>query len=501
MNDRSNRDKARVRQVDRNQIKLKILNIEEMIGQTHPARSIWEFVGQQNLESFYEEIKAVAGTAGREPWDPRMMITIWVYGYSRGISSAREIARLCKYDPGFVWISGDMEINHHSLSDFRVNNGEGLKKLFVEVLGAMSSEGLITITRVMQDGTKIEANASGNSYRREGTIRKHLEMAEEQVKRMEELSDQEIGKKAKSRKVASAKERTRRLEKALQELEKVRAAKKTEKEKAESRVSISDPESRVMKESNGGYGPSYNLQIATDADNKIIVGMNLSQSRNDFQELERTVEQVESNTRKRPQEMVVDSGYISAANITSMSKKEIELFGPKTDFESKNKQPGGFHKKLSSNREEVLWERFIYNAETNSYSCPAEKELRPDGKQIDGCKIYYMYRARWSDCQRCSLKSQCCPQNKAKGKTISRKEMLPEVARFSEKMKTEQAEQIYKQRSEVAEFPNLWIKEKMKLRKFRLRGLIKVEIEALWAGLSYNIQQFIRLMGKRVAEA
>ena len=70
----------------------------------------------------------------------------------------------------------------------------------------------------------------------------------------------------------------------------------------------------------------------------------------------------------------------------------------------------------------------------------------------------------------------------------------------SEKMKTEEAEQIYKQRSEVAEFPNLWIKEKMKLRKFRLRGLIKVKIEAVWVALSYNIHQFIRLMSQKGIE-
>ncbi len=69
----------------------------------------------------------------------------------------------------------------------------------------------------------------------------------------------------------------------------------------------------------------------------------------------------------------------------------------------------------------------------------------------------------------------------------------PEVARFIAKMETEEAKQIYKQRGAVAEFPNAWIKEKIGLRQFRLRGLIKVGMEALWACFAYNIKQWIRL--------
>jgi hypothetical protein len=69
----------------------------------------------------------------------------------------------------------------------------------------------------------------------------------------------------------------------------------------------------------------------------------------------------------------------------------------------------------------------------------------------------------------------------------------PAVAAFKQKMATPEAQQTYKQRAQVAEFPNAWIKAKIGLRQFRLRGLVKVEMEALWACLTYNIQQWIRL--------
>ena len=75
-----------------------------------------------------------------------------------------------------------------------------------------------------------------------------------------------------------------------------------------------------------------------------------------------------------------------------------------------------------------------------------------------------------------------------------RTEDSPAVAAFKAKMRTQAAQDIYKQRSGVAEFPNAWIKAKIGLRQFRLRGLAKVGLEALWACLTYNIQQWIRLV-------
>ena len=62
-----------------------------------------------------------------------------------------------------------------------------------------------------------------------------------------------------------------------------------------------------------------------------------------------------------------------------------------------------------------------------------------------------------------------------------------------EKMKTEVAQQIYKKRGPVAEFPNAWIKEKLGIRKFRLRGMAKAKTEAMWGAFTYNVQQWIRL--------
>lgn len=72
---------------------------------------------------------------------------------------------------------------------------------------------------------------------------------------------------------------------------------------------------------------------------------------------------------------------------------------------------------------------------------------------------------------------------------------LPVVA-FFEKTQTDEAKAIYRQLAEVAEFPNTWIKAKFGLRQFRLRGIIKAGMKALWTCLTYNIKLWIRLCWK-----
>jgi transposase len=133
--------KPRLRVVNRAQFVLRAMDIEEFIAEDHPARALWEFLGRLDLTGFYEPLKAVEGGAGQPSNDPWLMIALWLYAYSRGIGSAREVSRQCEYEPGFQWLCALDPINHHSLSDFRVDFHEALTELFPQVLGVLSAEG------------------------------------------------------------------------------------------------------------------------------------------------------------------------------------------------------------------------------------------------------------------------------------------------------------------------------------------------------------------------
>ena len=136
-------------------------------------------------------------------------------------------------------------------------------------------------------------------------------------------------------------------------------------------------------------------------------------------------------------------------------------------------------------------QQFEYNEATDCYTCPVGKTLRMWKKKTRRGSIKYNYRAEAAECQRCVFKPLCCPKSKT-GRWIVRTEHSNVVKSFLRKMETEEAKQIYRTRSQVAEFPNCWIKAKIGLRQFRLRGISKVQVESVWVSLTYNIQQWLR---------
>jgi transposase len=478
----------RVKAVDRGQMMWRMVEVERLVEQDHPARAIWEFVGRLDLTEFYAPIKAVEGVAGREPWDPRLLISLWVYAYSRGIGSAREVARRCEYDPGFQWLTGMQEVNHHSLSDFRVGYQAALDDLFANALGLLSVDGLITLERVTQDGTKIQASAGADSFRREKRVREHLDAAREQVAAMGDPRQEPTARQRGARERA-AREHQQRMEQALAELEKIRQSKTDAQAKEQARVSMTDPEARIMKQSNGGCAPCYNVQLSTDAAEGMIVAVGVSQSSSDSGELAGGVDRVEENLDRQPQQVIADGGFTSRQNIEAMSDKGVDFIGSMDDHSA---QSAGQMKRRGVT-EAFYPQAFTYDPQQDQYRCPAGQTLRYEGCENRPGVVHHRYRADWRICAACPNKGQCCPSNQNKGRAITRAVEAPAVRAFIDKMQTEAAKAIYRLRGQVAEFPNAWIKAKLGLRQFHVRGLAKVTCESLWACLTHNIQQWIRL--------
>src|SRR5258708_18044467 len=177
MSQKNANNKPLIRYVNRQQMSWRAVDVERLIGEDHPARAIWTLIGRMDLSHFYRGIESSTEEGGRPAFDPQLLISLWVYAYSQGIGSAREVARRCEYDPAFQWLAGLDEVNYHTLADFRVDKQKELDELFTQVLASLSKEGLITLEQVMQDGTKIKALASTRSFQLAGTIQGHRERA------------------------------------------------------------------------------------------------------------------------------------------------------------------------------------------------------------------------------------------------------------------------------------------------------------------------------------
>lgn len=484
----------KLKPINREQTMMAMIYIEELIPSDHKARAIWDLVGRMDLSRFCESLRTEQGGVGRPAWDPRLLVSLWVYAYSEAIGSAREIERVMPWEPGMQWLAGLEQINHHTLSDFRVEHKAALDELFAQLLAVLEKEGLVDLQQVMHDGTKIRAQAGSDSFRREKTLQQRLEQARQAVA---EMGDPNAEAPAKNRKQAAqeraARERAERLQAAAEELQTLQAAKQ-EDEKSEVRVSLTDPEARLMKHGDNAIAPSYNAQISTDAQRKIIVGAHLSQCSSDAQSLMPSLEVVAENLDRKPAQVVVDGGFTNRDNITECAQQGIDLVGS-----LRNPQERSVAAMKSQGIDgEFAPHYFHILDEGQRLQCPAGCKLEYVRQSVKRGDRYRQYQARGEDCRVCRYQRQCCPKHAEQGRTVSiRVEEQAEVAAFRKKMETPESRAIYRRRGEVAEFPNAWIKDKLGLRKFRLRGMVKAGSELIWVCLTYNIMQWVRLIWRQ----
>jgi hypothetical protein len=313
-----------------------------------------------------------------------------------------------------------------------------------------------------------------------------LEEARAAVKALESAPERKRlfgGSEARERAVRETQER---LESALKQFEYLKAGKSQV-----DRVSTTDPEARIMKQAEGGTAPSYNVQISTDAAQTLIVDIDATQAGSDYRQLQPALDRLEQTMKRKPEQVVVDGGYISSDNIVAMADRGIDLVGPepKDKASDANRKNSYRHRGVSPDYENS---QFRYERSSNTYLCPQGKRLIHEAKYPSDGTMHYRYLASAEDCLACPAKPFCCPRSN-NGRSIERIEPLPAITTYREKMKTDQARAVYKTRSQVAEFPNLWIKAKLGIRQFRVRGLAKVRLECLWAALTYDIQHWIRL--------
>ena len=418
-----------------------------------------------------------------------MLICLWLYGYSRGIGSARELARQIEIDPALQWLTGLDTINHHSLSDFRVDHKHALDELFAQVLGVLLHEGLITLERVTQDGTKIKAaHASMGSFRTSTQIQKQVETARQHVAALDgepEVEERKTGARARAKR-----ERAHRMECALQEIEKLRASKKKDRKTFVPKVSDTEPEARVMRSNEGGFAASYNAQISTDAKHGFIISTAVSNEVNDQHQLQPAIQRIQAACGSNPKQMLADGDFTNNASVMAAAEAGIDFYG---SWNARSYQSPRGKKALAG--PSFRHEDFHYDSDRDVYVCPADKLLtRTRNIHHRNGTFQIVYRSPMQQCRACPEHEQCCVGwQKRGGRQVTRQGVLPAVAAFQAKMATPEAQLIYRERSRIAEFPHAWLKEKFRLRRFHVSGILKAGIELTWAALTFNLLALRRI--------
>ena len=307
--------------------------------QNHLARLIWEAVGLLNLSAFYAPIKVVEGEPGAAAIDPKILIALWLYASSQGVSSAREIDVLRVEHWAYIWICGGVALNYHTISDFRTGYGEELDELMTQVVEQLDQAGLVELETQTQDGMRVRASAGAASFRRQPTLEKVLEQARARQTKVEQLGQAENDERTAGRKAAqerAARERVERLEEALDEMPAARAAKKPD-ERDKARVSSTDPEARVMKMADGGYRPAYNWQFSIELSNFVITGVDVVNTGSDKAQMAPMVKQVEERTGQVPEKWLVDGGFVKLTAIEALDALGVTVYGPVPKPRDKNR--------------------------------------------------------------------------------------------------------------------------------------------------------------------
>jgi transposase len=479
--------RVRLKAVDRQQICLRAIDPERLVAEDHPVRAIWDLLGRLDLSAFQQDIEAVEGRPGRDHSHPQVLIALWLYALSRGVREARALDQWAQYEPGCQWLLGLGRINYHTLSDFVTQHAVALDHLFVQLLQVLMSEGLADLERVAHDGTKIRAAASRQSFKRQERLAECRRLAEEHLAALKQQPEAELKKARRKARERAARERWERIRRAEEELQQQVQQPWVDPEKA--RASVTDPEARVMRQGEGGFAPSYNAQVSTDARHGVIVAYQVSQAGQDSQELQPALERIEANTGRLPTQTLVDGGYTTRQNILGTADRPTDLVGSLGEE--------GSHHKLARHgiSPEFFPEHFTFDAAGNCFTCPAGKVLAYCGRKSWTGAVEKHYRAKVSDCRPCPFRSQCCPRSKH-GRMLIRMEEDPKVAAFRQKMQRPEYRDIYRQRAQVAEFSHACLKTKRGLRQFLRRGLVKVRTELAWACLTSNVAIWIRQVWK-----
>ena len=331
-------------------------SLDEWLPADHMARFIADLVDEHlDLSRIHAAYKI---KKGGPPYDPRLMVRVLIFGYATGVRSSRKLEAACVDVVAFRWLAGGTAPDFRSIARFRKRHLSALGHVFVQALALCQAAGMVTLGQVALDGTKVRANASRRkamSYARMSDKEKILaQEVSDLLAEAEAIDKSEDSKFGKTKRGDELPEELRRREtrlvkireakKALEDEARQRAEAAAEKRGRESgqddetvaeRVTkasesavpkpkaqrnFTDPESRIMKTSDGSFHQCFNAQAVVDAAHQIIVATDVTDCAADVATLIPMTKQVTINTGQVPKKMLTDAGYCSADNLEAATE-------------------------------------------------------------------------------------------------------------------------------------------------------------------------------------
>jgi transposase len=416
-----------IKGTDRTQAVLFPQSLDEIIDQSNEVRIIDLFVESIDLTQFSFQLKS--SEEGRPPYHPKDLLKLYVYGYLNSIRSSRALEKECKRNIELMWLLHQLVPDHNTISNFRKDNEKSIRRVFRHTVSIAKQFDLIGGRLIAGDSTKLRAQNSKKNNFNESKIIQHLQYIEKRLDEYNQALEQadEENKKIISEQIEKQKERKEKYLDLSRQLN----------ESEETQVSTSDPDSRQMIIRNSITEVAYNVQTTVDAKNLLTLDYKVT-NENDSKAMGPMLRRAKKLLGSADFTALYDKGYHTGSELKTGIEMGVELMVAIPGVAS------------FAPDDRYNFDKFIYNDEKDSYTCPQGKVLNTNGNWYHKSKqryIYYVKHYKTSACSSCPALA-LCTKNK-NGRLIERSEYQPYMDKNKENI--ENRPEIYKRRQAIIE--------------------------------------------------
>ena len=443
--------------------------IDELISPDNTIRFIDLFVDKLNIVEYgFKDVSL--NVNGRPPFNPSDLLKLYIYGYMNRIRSSRGLEKECKRNIELMWLLKGLVPDHNTISNFRKNNPQAIKKVFRATVKIAQNLDLIGGILIAGDGTKLRAQNSKKNNYNERKVAKHLEYIENKLNEYNNALSTADGDIKETIKKKIQKHKTHQA--------RYQAIDKKLKETGEKQISTSDPDSRQIMVRGMVNEVAYNVQSTVDAKNKLPIDYEVT-NQNDKNAMTNMVKSAIDILGTNTFDAVFDKGYHNAEELHKCHKLGVE-----THVAIPNP---------ASNAPDVNFNvsNFKYNPENDTYTCHANQTLITNGNWYLK-RVYRVKQYKTKHCKICELRASCTKSKS--GRIIERHEFADNLERNKRAIK--ERPEIYKQRQAVVEHPFGTMKRAWGFDHIMTKKTMKhASADVGFIFIAYNLKRILKIIG------
>ncbi len=462
---------------DRNQIPLFASSMEAAIAPDNEVRLIDVFVDSLKLEGFGFKFDFIEN--GRPAYHPSVLLKLYIYGYMNRIRSSRALEKECGRNIEVMWLLKGLEPDHNTISNFRKDNPNSIRKVFRATVQLAKHFNLIGGKLLAGDSTKLRAQNSKKNNFNPKKIAQHIDyidrkleeyskiLTEEDKENLSEAQRTEIQEEIKKHSGRKAK-----YEQMQQQLE----------QGSDTQISTSDPESRQLITRNNITEVAYNIQTTVDAEHNLPIDYKVT-NENDSKAMGGMLRRAKTILQSDSFTALYDKGYHTGSEFDYADKQNIEVLVAVPGVASHAPDPA------------FDVEHFYYDKQADTYTCPANEKLLTNGNWYNksrGKSVNKIKQYTTKSCSGCSMRAQCT-NNKA-GRMLERSEHAELIQ--ANKQRVEANKYLYRRRQAIVEHPYGILKRQWGFSYILIKkGMKRASADVGLMFVAYNLRRIINIIG------